>query len=83
MDYKSILEEFNKDLRDLQMRYLYIPMNDYLWEHVIREQDEIGQKYKAHGKAFDKFARAVLVALAIFKEDMEKNGYDRAEKKNQ
>lgn len=68
MDERTILEEFNKDLYDLQKRYLYIPLNDYLWEHFLREQTEIRDKYKQYGGKIDKFVRSVLVSLAEFKE---------------
>lgn len=68
MDDKSILEEFNKDLHYLQLRYLYIPLNDYLWEHFLREQTEIRDKYKVHGDRVDRFVRAILDATTKFKE---------------
>ena len=68
MDEKTIIEAFNKDLQDLQMRYLYIPLNDYLWEHFIREQTEIRDKYKQYGGKVDRFVRSILVAMTEFKE---------------
>ena len=74
MDEKTIIEAFNKDLQDLQMRYLYIPLNDYLWEHFIREQTEIRDKYKGYGGKVDRFVRSILVAMTEFKEGKETNG---------
>ena len=74
MDEKTIIEAFNKDLQDLQMRYLYIPLNDYLWEHFIREQTEIRDKYKQYGGKVDRFVRSILVAMTEFKEGKETNG---------
>ena len=68
MDERTILEEFNKDLYDLQKRYLYIPLNDYLWEHFIREQGEIRNKYKQYGGKIDRFVRTILFGLTQFKE---------------
>ena len=74
MDEKTIIEAFNNDLQDLQMRYLYIPLNDYLWEHFIREQTEIRDKYKQYGGKVDRFVRSILVAMTEFKEGKETNG---------
>lgn len=67
MDEKTILEEFNKDLHDLQKRYLWIPLNDYLWEHFLRELTEINNKYKKYGGKVDRFVRSILVAMIEFK----------------
>lgn len=68
MDEKEILEAFNKDLHYLQLRYLYIPLNDYLWEHFLREQNEIREKYKVYGEAMDQFIRDILSAVSAYKE---------------
>ena len=78
MDEKTILEEFNKDLHYLQLRYLYIPLNDYLWEHFIREQAEIREKYKVYGDRVDRLIRAILGAMTKFKET--ENEFEKEEK---
>ena len=73
MNDKEIIESLFDELRYLQLRYLYIPLDDFLWEHFIREADELRDKYKVHGENMDRLCRDMIVALTSYKERKDKN----------
>lgn len=73
MNDKEIIESLFDELRYLQLRYLYIPLDDYLWEHFIRETGELREKYKGHGENMDRLCRDMILALTSYKERKDKN----------
>lgn len=72
MEDKDIIKEFFKDIYNIQMRYMYIPLDEYLWEHLTREMDELRDKYKVHGDNIDRLCRDMIQALLAYKERRDK-----------
>lgn len=71
MEEKDIIKNLFTDLYDLQKRYFYIPLSDFLWEHLAREMEEIRDKYKIHGESIDRLCRDMIGALTAYKERKE------------
>jgi hypothetical protein len=69
---REIIKNLFKDIYNLQIRYLYIPLDDYLWEWFVKQSEEIRDKYKTYGPEIDNLCRDMIVALMSYKE--KKNG---------
>ena len=74
MDDREIIKDIFKDIYNIQIRYLYIPLDDYTWEHLIREMEELRNKYKVHGEKIDSLCRAMIAAIISYKEGRDKDG---------
>lgn len=81
MDDKEVIKELFKDIYNIQIRYLYIPLNEYLWEHLLREMGDLREKYKSHGENIDRLCRDMIQAITSYKERKDKD--DNATKENQ
>lgn len=74
MDDKDIIKNLFKDIYNIQIRYLYIPLDEYFWEHLVREMGELRNKYKEHGANIDQLCRDMIYALTSYKERKDKDG---------
>ena len=72
LEEKEIIKNIFADIYDVQKRYLYIPLDDYLWGHFVRELEEIQTKYKSHGAKIDRFCRDMIAVLTNYKEKEKK-----------
>ena len=71
MEEKEIIKELFKDIYNIQIRYLYIPLDDFLMEHFERELVELRNKFKVHGEAIDYLCRGLCGALVVYKKRKE------------
>lgn len=72
MDDKEVIKNLFKDIYNIQMRYMYIPLDEYLWEHFAREMEEFRNKYKVHGENIDRLCRDMIQAVMSYKERRDK-----------
>ena len=73
MNDKDVIKELFKDIYNIQIRYLYIPLDDYLWGHLTREMAELREKYKVHGENIDRLCRDMIQVLIGYKERRDKD----------
>ncbi len=68
MTEKEIIYHIFLDLWDISKRYLFIPLDDFLWERLIEELEAKSQEYKQYGDMVWKLYRALAAALTTYKE---------------
>ena len=49
MTEKEIIYRIFLDLWDISKRYLFIPLDDFLWERLLEELEAKSQEYKQYG----------------------------------
>ena len=82
MDEKEIIKELFKDIYNIQIRYMFIPLDEYLMGHLEREFVELRNKYKVHGEAIDYLCRGLCGALIVYKKRKETEN-DKKDQKDQ
>ena len=68
MTEKEIIYRIFLNLWDISKRYLFIPLDDFLWERLLEELEAKSQEYKQYGDVVWKLYRAFAAALTTYKE---------------
>lgn len=68
MTEKEIIYRIFLDLWDISKRYLFISLDDFLWERLLEELEVKSQEYKRYGDVVWKLYRAFAAALITYKE---------------
>lgn len=77
MTEKEIVYHIFLDLWDISKRYLFIPLDDFLWERLVEELEEKSQKYKQYGDATWNLYRGIAAGITLYKESREKGNGGR------
>lgn len=72
MKESEIIKELFKDIYNLQIRYMFIWLDDFLWERFIEEKDQLSDKYKQYGDDIWRLCRGMLTSLEEYKEKQQK-----------
>ncbi len=72
MDEKEVIKKLFADIYNLHTRYLYVWMDDFLWERLTEEQKELSTKYEQYGENINNLCRAMMLSLVEYKERQQK-----------
>jgi len=72
MTEKEIIYHIFLDLWDISKRYLFIPLNDLLWDELIDENAKNTMKYKQYGEAVCELYKKISAAIITYKEHRDK-----------
>ena len=68
---KSVYQVF-LDCWDVSKRYLFISLDDFLWERLVEELEEKSQKYKGINDNIWRLYRDIALAIQNYKERRDK-----------
>lgn len=72
MTEKEVVYHIFLDLWDISKRYLFIPLDDFLWERLIEEIETKSQEYRQHGDAIWHLYRGIAYEIQKYKEQTQK-----------
>lgn len=65
---KKIVYQIFMDCWDMAKRYLFIPLDDFLWERWHDELEEKSQKYRQYDDATWHLYRDIATAIQVYKQ---------------
>lgn len=74
MDEKKIVYQIILDCWDMAKRYLFIPLDDFLWQMWCQEIEEKSNQYKGTSNALWHLYRDIIMAIQHYKQTKEKEG---------
>lgn len=72
MDEKEVVKKLFADIYNLHTRYLYVWMDDFLWERLIDEQRELSIKYEQYGNGIHDLCCRMILSLVEYKSSQQK-----------
>ncbi len=72
MDEKEVVKKLFADIYNLHTRYLYVWMDDFLWERLTEEQKELSTKYEQYGNGIHDLCCRMILSLVEYKSSQQK-----------